>query len=415
MLCEKGGDRLNILVINAGSSSLKYQLINIETEKVIAKGLCERVGSPDSFHKHGLDEGEVVISTPLPDHQAAIEVVLKSLVEGPHAPLESIEEIDAVGHRIVQGGAYFDKSVLIDEDVKAKILELAELAPLHNRAAVQGIEACQAAIPGRMQVAVFDTSFFATLPQKAYMYPLPYELYEKYGVRKYGAHGTSHRYIAQRTAELLGEPLSELKMITCHLGNGCSVSAIDHGMAADTSMGMTPLDGLMMGTRSGSIDPAIVPFIMEHEGLSPSEVNDLLNKKSGLLGISGVSNDLRTIGEEVERGNERALLAYEMYANSVKKYIGQYMAIMAGVDVIVLTGGIGENSADMRRMIFAGMQPMGIVVDNTKNLQRGFERIISHRRSKVRICVVPTNEELMIARDTYDIVHAHSQIVPYKG
>ena len=201
MLCEKGGDRLNILVINAGSSSLKYQLINIETEKVIAKGLCERVGSPDSFHKHGLDEGEVVISTPLPDHQAAIEVVLKSLVEGPHAPLESIEEIDAVGHRIVQGGAYFDKSVLIDEDVKAKILELAELAPLHNRAAVQGIEACQAAIPGRMQVAVFDTSFFATLPQKAYMYPLPYELYEKYGVRKYGAHGTSHRYIAQRTAE----------------------------------------------------------------------------------------------------------------------------------------------------------------------------------------------------------------------
>ena len=204
-------------------------------------------------------------------------------------------------------------------------------------------------------------------------------------------------------------------MITCHLGNGCSVSAIDHGMAADTSMGMTPLDGLMMGTRSGSIDPAIVPFIMEHEGLSPSEVNDLLNKKSGLLGISGVSNDLRTIGEEVERGNERALLAYEMYANSVKKYIGQYMAIMAGVDVIVLTGGIGENSADMRRMIFAGMQPMGIVVDNTKNLQRGFERIISHRRSKVRICVVPTNEELMIARDTYDIVHAHSQIVPYKG
>jgi acetate kinase len=406
---------LNILVINAGSSSLKYQLIDIVTEKVIAKGLCERVGSKDSFHKHGIDEDEVVIDTFLPDHKAAIEVVLRSLVEGPRAPIHSVSEIDAVGHRIVQGGAYFNQSVVITPDVKDKILELAELAPLHNLSALQGIKACEEVLPDRLQVAVFDTAFFQTLPPKAYMYPIPYELYQKYGIRKYGAHGTSHRYIASRAAELLGEPLSELKMITCHLGNGCSVSAIDHGVAVDTSMGLTPLDGLMMGTRSGAIDPAIVPFLMDHEGLSTQDVSDLLNKQSGLLGISGISNDMRTVQEAAQEGNERALLAYDMYANSVKKYIGQYMAVMAGVDVIVLTGGIGENSSIIRRLIFAGMQPMGIVVDSSKNEQRGFERLISHDKSKVRIIVVPTNEELMIARDTYALVHKSSQIVPYKG
>jgi acetate kinase len=299
----------------------------------------------------------------------------------------------------------------VDDDVIAKIDELAELAPLHNHAALQGIRACQHAMPGVPQVTVFDTSFFQTMPPKSYMYALPYELYEKYGIRKYGAHGTSHRYIAQRAAALLDEPLDELKLITCHLGNGCSVTAIDHGVAIDTSMGLTPLDGLMMGTRCGAIDPAIVPFLMEHEHLTTREVNDLMNKKSGLLGISGISNDLRSVREAAEKGDERANLAYDMYSNSVKKYIGQYTAVMAGVDAIVLTAGVGENCAKMRRMIFAGMQPMGFVLDENLNKQRGFERIISSERSSVRICVIPTNEELMIARDTYEIVHANSQIV----
>lgn len=402
---------MNVLVINAGSSSLKYQLINVENEKVIAKGLCERVGSKDSFHKHGVDANEVVIDTYLPDHQAAIECVLEELTHGTDSPISSLDEIDAVGHRVVQGGAYFEKSSLIDDDVVAKIDELAELAPLHNHAALQGIKACMEVMPQIPMVAVFDTSFFQTLPPKAYMYPLPYELYEKYGIRKYGAHGTSHRYIAQRAAALLGEPLDELKLITCHLGNGCSMTAIDHGTAVDTSMGLTPLDGLMMGTRCGAIDPAIVPFIMEHEDLTTREVNDLMNKKSGLLGISGVSNDLRSVRDAAEAGNERANLAYDMYSNSVKKYIGQYVAVMAGVDAIVLTAGVGENCKKMRRMIFEGMQPLGIILDEEKNRQRGFERIVSSDDSNVRICVIPTNEELMIARDTYNIVHAQSQIV----
>lgn len=402
---------MNVLVINAGSSSLKYQLINVENEKVIAKGLCERVGSKDSFHKHGVDENEVVIDTYLPNHQAAIECVLEELTHGTDSPISSLDEIDAVGHRVVQGGSYFEKSSLIDDDVIAKIDELAELAPLHNHAALQGIKACIDVMPQIPMVAVFDTSFFQTLPPKAYMYPLPYELYEKYGIRKYGAHGTSHRYIAQRAAALLDEPLDELKLITCHLGNGCSMTAIDHGTAVDTSMGLTPLDGLMMGTRCGAIDPAIVPFVMEHENLTPREVNDLMNKKSGLLGISGVSNDLRSVRDAAEAGNERANLAYDMYSNSVKKYIGQYVAVMAGVDAIVLTAGVGENCKKMRRMIFEGMQPLGIILDEEKNRQRGFERIVSSDDSNVRICVIPTNEELMIARDTYNIVHAQSQIV----
>ncbi len=402
---------MNVLVINAGSSSLKYQLINVETEKVIAKGLCERVGSKESFHKHGIEDDEVVIETYLPDHQAAIDTVLDTLVNGDRAPISSLDQIDAVGHRVVQGGAYFDKSVLIDDDVLQKIDELAELAPLHNKSALQGIRACQSAMPDIPQVTVFDTAFFQTLPPKAYMYPLPYELYQKYGIRKYGAHGTSHRYIAERAADLLDEPLDELKLITCHLGNGCSMTAVDHGVAVDTSMGLTPLDGLMMGTRCGAVDPAIVPFLMEHEELSTQEVNDLMNKESGLLGISGISNDLRSVLAAAEQGNERALLAYDMYSNSVKKYIGQYSAVMAGVDAIVLTAGVGENCEKMRRMIFSGLQPMGIRLDEEKNKQRGFERIISTDDSNVIICVIPTNEELMIARDTYQIVHERSQIV----
>ena len=405
-------EHLNVLVINAGSSSLKYQLINLETKHILAKGICERVGSAEAFHKHGLDENERVIDAEMRDHDDAMALVLEALTSGPTKAVDSLDEIDAVGHRIVQGGWYFDRSVLIDDDVIAKIDELAELAPLHNKAALMGIHACQKHMPNTPMVAVFDTSFFQSLPPKAYMYPLPYELYEKYHIRKYGAHGTSHRYISERAAAVLGEPLDELKLITCHLGNGCSMSAIDHGVAVDTSMGLTPLDGLMMGTRCGAIDPAIVPYIMDKEGLDAAGMNDLMNKQSGLLGISGISNDLRSVRDASEKGDERAMLAYDMYSNSVKKYIGQYMAVIGGVDAIVLTAGVGENCEKMRRMIFAGLQPLGIVLDEAKNRQRGFEREISSDSSKVKVIIIPTNEEYMIARDTYDIVHEHSQIVP---
>ncbi len=396
---------MNVLVINAGSSSLKYQLVNVERQELLAKGICERVGSAESFHKHGLDENEVVIDAQMADHDAAMALVLESLTSEPAKAIDSLAEIDAVGHRIVQGGKYFDRSVLIDDEVIEKIDELAELAPLHNGAALMGIRACLKHIPGVPMVAVFDTSFFQTLPPKAYMYPLPYEMYEKYAIRKYGAHGTSHRYIAERAAAVLDEPLEDLKLITCHLGNGCSISAIDHGVAVDTSMGLTPLDGLMMGTRCGAIDPACVTFIMEHEGLTPAEMNDLMNKESGLLGISGVSNDLRSVRDESERGNERAMLAYDMYSNSVKKYIGSYIAVMGGVDAIVLTAGVGENCSKMRRMIFAGLQPLGIILDEERNKQRGFEREISTEDSSVKIIIIPTNEEYMIARDTFQIIH----------
>ena len=396
---------MNVLVLNAGSSSLKYQLINVETHEVLAKGICERVGSAEAFHKHGIDENEVVHDTPMPDHNAAMALVLEALTSGPTKAIDSLDDIDAVGHRVVQGGKYFDQSVLIDDDVIAKIDELAELAPLHNKAALMGIEACRAQMPGKPMVAVFDTSFFQTIPPKAYMYPLPYELYEKHAIRKYGAHGTSHRYIAERAAAFMDEPLEDLKLITCHLGNGCSISAIDHGVAVDTSMGLTPLDGLMMGTRCGAIDPAIVPFIMEKENLTAAEVNDLMNKKSGLLGISGISNDLRSVRQASEEGDERAQLAYDMYSNSAKKYIGQYIAVMGGVDAIVLTAGVGENCDKMRRMIFAGLQPLGIKIDLEKNRKglRG-EREISTDDSEVRIVVIPTDEEYMIARDTYQLV-----------
>ncbi len=396
---------MNVLVLNAGSSSLKYQLINIETHALLSKGICERVGSDESSHKHGIDDNEVVISIPMKDHNDAMRHVLEALTEGENKAIDSLDEIDAIGHRIVQGGKYFDRSVLIDDFVIEKIDELAELAPLHNKAALMGIEACKRFMPDKPMVAVFDSSYFQTLPPKAFMYPIPYEYYEKYAIRKYGAHGTSHRYIAERAAAYLEEPIEDLKIITCHLGNGCSMTAVDHGVAVDTSMGLTPLDGLMMGTRSGAIDPAIIPFIMEHEGLSTSEINDVLNKKSGLLGISGISNDLRSIRSASEEGDDRAQLAYEMYSNSVKKYLGQYIAVMGGVDVIVLTAGVGENCEKMRRMIFAGLQPLGIVLDHEKNKERKGEREISTEDSRVVILVIPTDEEYMIARDTFEIVH----------
>lgn len=395
---------MSILVLNAGSSSLKYQLIDLKTQSILAKGICERVGSDEAFHKHGIDDNERIIERPLKDHSEALAQVIDILTTGEAPAVASLNDIDAVGHRVVQGGSYFDKSVLIDQSVIERIDELAELAPLHNKAALMGIYACLELMPNTPNVAVFDTAFFQSLPPRSYMYPIPYHYFEEYKIRKYGAHGTSHRFVAGRASEVLGEPLSNLKLITCHLGNGCSMAAIDHGVAVDTTMGLTPLDGLMMGTRSGALDPALVTYIMEHDSLSPQEMNDILNKESGLLGISGLSNDLRSIRDASEAGHERAQLAYDMYSNSVKKYIGSYMALMGGVDAIVLTAGVGENCDKMRRMIFAGLQPLGIKLDEEKNKQRGFEREISQDNSEVKIIIIPTNEELMIARDTYEVV-----------
>lgn len=397
---------MKILVINAGSSSLKYQLVDTDQDKMLAKGLCERVGSKDSYIKHGADKDERIFAQYMADHEEALKVVFDALIHSERSTITSIDEIDAIGHRIVHGGNYFDSSALITDEVLQKIESLCTLAPLHNPPALKCIQVCQELAPALPQVAVFDTSFFQTLPPSAYMYPLPYELCEKHQIRKYGAHGTSHRYIANRCAALMDQPLEDLKIITCHLGNGCSISAIDHGIAVDTSMGFTPLDGLMMGTRCGAIDPAIIPFLEEAEGLTPAQINEIMNKKSGLLGVSGISNDMRDVRKGAEAGEERAVLAYEMYAHSIRKYLGQYMIEMAGVDAIVLTAGVGENCDRMRRLAFAGLQSLGIILDQEKNSRshHGKERFISHDDSPVKIIVIPTNEEMMIAQDTYEIV-----------
>ena len=395
---------MNVLVINAGSSSLKYQLISVENQEVLAIGICERVGGEGSFHKYGLDGNERKDEVPMADHNDAISLMLKALTSGPTKAVESLDEIDAIGHRVVQGGQYYDKSVVIDEDVLDKIDVCSELAPLHNPPALMGINACSDQMPDKPMVAVFDTSFFQTLKPSAYMYALPYELYEKHTVRKYGMHGTSHRYVSAQAAKFLDRPAEDLNIITCHLGNGCSMSAVSGGKAVDTSMGLTPLDGLMMGTRCGSIDPAVVPFIMEHENLDTTAVNNLMNKKSGLLGISGLSNDLRTVTEAAAEGHERAQLALDMYAHVIKRYIGQYMAVMGGVDVVVMTAGVGENSDLMRSMVFDGLEGLGMKLDAERNAVRGGDRVISTDDSPVTLVVIPTNEEYMIARDAYDLL-----------
>ena len=395
---------MKILVINCGSSSLKYQLIDMEGEKVLCKGLCERIGMESSMITHEANGHKATTPAIFPTHTEAFAEVVKKMTTGEGKCIDDVSEISAIGHRVVHGGEKFKASCLITDEVVNTIRELSPLAPLHNPAGILGIEAARKVFGNVPMVAVFDTAFHSTMPPKAYMYAIPYEYYEKYGVRRYGFHGTSHKYVAHKAAEYLEEPIERLKLITCHLGNGCSMSAIDHGVAVDTSMGLTPLDGLMMGTRCGAIDPAIVPFLMEHENLTTSEVNDVMNKKSGLLGISGVSNDLRSVRDASEGGNERAQLAYDMYSNSVKKYIGAYIAVMGGVDAIVLTAGVGENCEKMRRMIFAGLQPLGIILDEEKNRQRGFEREISADNSAVKIIIIPTNEEYMIALDTFRIV-----------
>lgn len=396
---------MKVLVINAGSSSLKYQLIDTDNNFVIAKGLCERIGIEGSKLTHKPAGGnEAVFEKHMNDHADAIKMVIDALVSPDCGVIKSMDEIGAVGHRVVHGGELFADSVLIDEDVKKAIESCVELAPLHNPANIIGINACEKAMPGVPQVAVFDTAFHQTMPKKAYMYALPYEMYEKHKIRRYGFHGTSHKYVAGRAAALLGKDLKDLKIITCHLGNGSSITAIDGGKSVDTTMGFTPLAGVCMGTRSGDIDPAVVTYIMTKENMTAKEVDNLLNKQSGVYGISGISSDFRDLCKASEEGNERAALALDMFIYGVKKYIGYYTAAMGGVDAVVFTAGIGENDIEMRKNILSGLEFLGIKVDNEKNNVRGKEADFSAEGATVKTLVIPTNEELMIALDTKKIV-----------
>ena len=392
---------MKVLVINTGSSSLKYQLIDMDTEAVLAKGLCERIGIDGPRIKHkptGKDPVEKEL--PMKDHSQAIQHVIAALTDKEHGVIADMSEISAVGHRVVHGGEEFACSVIIDEAVKDALKRCCDLAPLHNPANLMGIAACEEAMPGVPMVAVFDTAFHQTMPQKAYMYGVPYEYYDKYKVRKYGFHGTSHYYVSHRVAEIIGKPIEELKIITFHLGNGSSVCAVKNGKSVDTSMGFTPLSGLLMGTRSGLLDPAIVTFIMEKENLSIKEMDELLNKKSGVFGISGVSSDFRDIEKAAKEGNKRAQLALDMFDYAVRRYIGWYASEMGGVDAIAFTGGVGENNSVLRESVLSGHEWMGIKVDPVKNNVKGTETEITGEGSKVRSFVILTDEELTIARDT---------------
>ncbi len=393
---------MKVLVINCGSSSLKYQLIDSDTEDVLAKGLVERIGIEGSVLTHRpAGKDKVVIETPMEDHNIAVKLVIDALVDKNHGVISDLSEIDAVGHRVVHGGEKFDKAVLIDKGVKKDIEELSALAPLHNPANLIGINACEKNMPGVPQAAVFDTAFHQTMPKRAYMYGLPYEYYEKYKVRRYGFHGTSHDYVSARAAELIGKDRKELRIVVCHLGNGASISAVKNGKCVDTSMGLTPLEGLIMGTRSGDLDPAILAYIGEKEGLSAAEVNTVLNKKSGILGLSGgVSSDFRDIAAAIDAGNEKAKTALETYNYRVAKYIASYAVAMQGIDIIAFTAGVGENNYDVRSAVCDHLAFMGVKVDKEKFKTHGEEVIASTKDSAITVMVVPTNEELAIARQT---------------
>ncbi len=396
---------MNVLVINCGSSSLKYQLIESDAEKVLAKGLCERIGISGSAITHQPAGGEKVkIEVPMADHTAAVKYVIEKLTDPSVGVIKSLSEIHAVGHRIVHGGEKFAGSVVITDEVMREIEACSDLAPLHNPANLIGIRSCQENMPGVPNVGVFDTAFHQTMPKKAYLYGLPYEYYEKYKIRRYGFHGTSHDFVSKRAAEILGKSRDELKIIVCHLGNGASVSAVDHGKSVDTSMGLTPLEGLIMGTRSGDMDPAIVAFLAQKEGLSAQEVIDICNKKSGVLGLSRKSSDFRDLAEAAAAGDTQAETALETYAYRVGKYIGAYTAAMNGVDVIAFTAGAGENNAEVRRLIGQYIGYLGTNIDPEKNKLRGQEAILSDEGSKVVTMVVPTDEELAIARETVRLV-----------
>lgn len=396
---------MKVLVLNCGSSSIKYKLFNMDTHTVMVQGGVEKIGLPDSFLQIKLSNGEKVkIEQPMPEHTVGIQLILNSLVDEQIGCIASLEEIQAVGHRVVHGGEKFNKSVLITPEVKEMIVKCVELAPLHNPANLKGIEAVEQALPGVPQVAVFDTAFHQTMPDEAYMYAIPYELYEKYGIRRYGFHGTSHRYVSARVCEYLGLDPKTTKVITAHIGNGGSCTAVLDGKSVDTSMGLTPLEGLMMGTRAGDMDLGAATYIMEKENLSTTEFSNLMNKKSGLLGVSGVSSDARDIENAVQAGNERADLARRIFIYRVKKYIGAYAAAMNGVDVIVFTGGIGENDAYIRAEVTKGLTYLGIDFDESKNAVRGEEAILTTPESKVKVCIIPTDEEWMIASDTQALI-----------
>lgn len=396
---------MKVLVINCGSSSLKYQVLDMTNETLLCKGLVERIGIEGSIITHekiGMDKFKLEV--PMKDHKEAIGHVIDALTSDEHGVVKEMTEIKAVGHRVAHAGEYYNKSVLLTPEVIKNLEACVELAPLHNPANLTGVYACQELMPGTPMVGVFDTAYHQTMPPESYIYAIPYEFYEKYGVRRYGFHGTSHKYVAERAAQMLNVHLDDLKLITCHLGNGASVTAIKRGKVIDTSMGFTPLEGLVMGTRSGDIDPAIVTFMREKENLPQGVANEILNKKSGVLGISGVSSDFRDLEAAAEEGHERAQLAIKVFAHRVRFYIGAYIAEMNGCDAIVFTAGVGENDIAMRDIICNELGNLGIKLDLVKNKVRGKETIISTEDSRVKILLIPTNEELMIARDTYEIV-----------
>ena len=397
---------MKILVLNCGSSSIKYKLFDMTTKEVLAQGGIEKIGLVGSFLKLTLPNGEKkILEKDIPEHTAGIEFILNTLVSPEYGAIKSLDEINAVGHRMVHGGERFSESVLLNKEVLDAFIACNDLAPLHNPANLKGVNAVSAILPNVPQVGVFDTAFHQTMPDSAYMYAIPYELYEKYGVRRYGFHGTSHRYVSQRVCEFLGVDPKGKKIITCHIGNGGSISAIKDGKCIDTSMGLTPLEGLVMGTRSGDIDAGAVTFIMEKEGLNATGVSNLLNKKSGVLGVSGVSSDMRELEAAVAAGNPKAILAEKMYFYRIKKYIGAYAAALGGVDIILFTGGVGENQANCRSEVCEGLEFMGVKIDLEKNKVRGEEAIISADDSKVTVAVIPTDEELMIASDTLAILN----------
>ena len=396
---------MKTLVINCGSSSLKYQLIDMDTEEALVQGLVERIGINDSILTQKVPGKEkYIVKEDMKNHKEAIGHVLNALVDAENGVIKSMDEINAVGHRVVHGGEKYSDSVIIDEDVIQSIKDCISLAPLHNPPNIIGIEACKELMPNTPMVAVFDTAFHQTMPKEAYICPLPYELYENYGIRKYGFHGTSHKYVSQKVADVIGKDVKDLKIITCHLGNGCSLAAVKNGKSIDTSMGFTPLAGVMMGTRSGSIDPSVISFLIEQEGYTISKVDEILNKKSGILGLSGVSSDFRDVLEEAEKGNERAKLALDIFHYKVRAQIAAYAGIMGGVDVIVFTAGIGENSSITRRESLRGLEFLGFEIDDSKNAIRGEIQEISTSDSKIKVYEIPTNEELMIARDTLKLV-----------
>ena len=396
---------MKILVLNCGSSSVKYKLIDSSTKEVLAEGGVEKIGLDDSFLKFKLPDGtKETIKVSMPDHKEAIRQIAKVLTDPEKGVIKSFDEIEAVGHRVVHGMEYFNKSVLITPEVVERVKECYPVAPLHNPAHITGIEAVTELMPSTPQVAVFDTAFHQTMPAKAYMYALPYEMYEKYGVRRYGFHGTSHRYVARRVCEFLGVPYDKQKIITCHIGNGGSITAVKDGKSIDTSMGLTPTEGLMMGTRSGDVDPGALVYLMERLNLDAEGVMKLVNKQSGVLGVSGISNDMRDIENAIAKGDEKARLAMEMYEYRILKYIGAYAAVLEGPDIIVFTGGVGENQTGTREKICRQLEWMGVRFDAEANKVRGEEVEISTPDSKIKVVVIPTDEELMIAQDTAEIV-----------